>query len=411
MSRASTCLVTLAALSALAIADRPAAAQQALNSWLNTYIDSVAAARIEQNDRAKMPQLPAGTATRSSIIDRANLPDVVGISIALPTAPGADGASQPPATSLSGSPLAIVAALLAGHNPLDPSRYLSSAALRRLGFSTTWETDPTTGSSVPLVQAKVLILDRKNLLDVEGGRTRVAPALAAATRGFGRIKDDVVHILWERVGKPAGADSNTYMAGLENDANLKAALASAGVAGRKAIEEVVEQQIAAFVTVKSVVDSLGQESRRSPELAAGYTQRGSGGTHQSRGALIFDLARSVYDVTANAAYNDSNDPTIGHRASAELALQAIVRLTPDDPMSARAPLSLTLAGSGSKGTTSVDRSGVFKLQALILLPVSDGVNVPLSATWASKSSLVAEDRIVGNVGFSFDLAQIFNAIH
>jgi hypothetical protein len=39
------------------------------------------------------------------------------------------------------------------------------------------------------------------------------------------------------------------------------------------------------------------------------------------------------------------------------------------------------------------------------------VNVPLSATWASKSSLITEKRIVGNVGFSFDVAQIFNALH
>src|SRR5437762_2261686 len=133
----------LCTVALLAITTRSAEAQQKrdLIDWLNQRIDSMVAGRILQNDRGKRPQLPAGSPTRASIIDRANLPEVAGISIALPSAPGPTGGALPPSTSIATSPYMLLA-LAKGDNPLDPTTYLQSKITRRIGLSTTWETDP-----------------------------------------------------------------------------------------------------------------------------------------------------------------------------------------------------------------------------------------------------------------------------
>lgn len=85
------------------------------------------------------------------------------------------------------------------------------------------------------------------------------------------------------------------------------------------------------------------------------------------------------------------------------------RLTPDNSLTGRSPLSFALAGSGGIDTKSSDNN-ILKLQAKLLLPIAEGINVPLSATWANRADLIDEARINGQVGFTFDVAQILSAL-
>lgn len=406
MRRLEQCI----ALAMLALSARAAAAQSnaALTTWLNARIHTIAAARIQQNDPDKTPELPAGTITRASIIDRAKLPDVAGISIAMPTSAGGNGAAQPPATSLATSPY-MLWALFAGHNPLDPSQYVDHAVMRRLGFSATTETDPTTGKSIGVYQAKAIILDRGNPLADPATAKTVDEALGQAAAAIAGLQDTVAKLLWYSVGKPVGVPMVQFINGLAQQPNLSNALDKAGAAVRQQIDALITASIDKFVPLEVALRDAMNASREHPELAAGYTQRGTGGDHESRAVMIYDVGRPYVDVTANLAYNDSLKSIIGHHANLEGALQAILRLSPQDPLDFKAPLSITFAGSLSKGVVGPSRDFIGKLQALILLPVSPGVNVPLSVTWASKPMLIDEKQIVGNIGFSFDIAKIFGA--
>ncbi|HEX7939885.1 MAG TPA: hypothetical protein VF483_12935 [Gemmatimonadaceae bacterium] len=410
LSRAAAVALALTITSEAAA--QGAAAKPDITVWLNNRIDSLVAGRIMQSDRGKAPQLPAGTASRASIIDRAAIPEIAGISVALPSQPGPSGGALPPSTSLGTSPYMLLA-LAQGNNPLDPATYLRSALSRHIGLSTTWDSDPATGKSVPTIQARWQIIDRANPLSLPGEHPKklldsLDKKLDQASKFYGPLQQRVVMILWHRVGEPNGIDSIAYANALTNGENTAKALSAAGAAGLKEIDEAILAVIERFVSVRAAIDDLVSESRKRPQLTLGFTQSGLKDNKSMRVAVIYDIGRPWYDLTFNAIYNNVRAPGVSPENRAEAAVQFLLRLTQDNALAARTPMSIAVAGSGSKSFEG-KRESVFKLQTLMLVPLGDGVNVPLSATWASKASLVQESRVVGNVGFSFDVGQIFNA--
>jgi hypothetical protein len=389
-------------LSAGLLACASGAEAQGFNDWLNARLDSLVAMRIAVRDASKQPLIPVGSTSEASLVDRAAMPDIAGISIQLPDMPGSADNVQTTTASLSGT-VYMVLALLKGRG-LDPGYYLRNAIPRRFGFSATFDTD-TAGRTTTLVQAKVIVLDRGNPLAADSTK-RVSATLARATDAFGRITTAVQDILWERVGRETGEDQIDFLNSLTEPVALRNALAVAGQEGRNAIDHAIEEQLASFEALRTVVDSLKVEARRRPQLSIGLIGN-TGGVEPDRvrAVAIFDLARAGVDVTLNAGYEFVQAASmIAAQHRLEAAGQLYFRLTRDDVLG-RSPMTLALAGSGSFNVEG-NHEKIFRVQSKLVLPVADGFDVPLSVTWASRTELIDEAEIRGHAGFTVDVTRL-----
>lgn len=380
----------------------------AFNDWLNARLDSLVALRLALRDGAKQPDVPAASASGASLVDRAAMPDILGIHVSLPNQPKSGGQGGASAMAFS-STLYALWARLKGKNSLDPGFYHRAALARRVGINATFDTDGATGATTTLLQAKVLILDRGNAIAGAAGLRR---ALAEATSTFGDLRSALEDTLFARVGGPRRQNRAAFINSLEQAGPFREVLAELRRDGLAAIDRMIERALADFVTLRNVVAAAVAESRRRPELAIGLTARAAGTlTERVRAMLIFDyLARPSVDLTLNAGAEHVRATAVTPaRTRLEAAGQLLWRLTPDDRLDGRGPLSATLAisaafdlGAGGERT--------LKVQARWLLPVTEGINVPVSVTWANRTDLIDEDRVQGQLGFSFDTGQIFGSL-
>lgn len=372
---------------------------QGIDTWLSRRIEERVAVRLAAFDPAREMQVPAGVISEANLVDRSRMPDVAGITLKLPTAATATG-SEGTAGSFSFTPY-IVQGLFGG-NPLDPARYLPADKMRRLGLNVTFDSD-TSGNRTTDVQAKFVILERPNPLG------RGLRSLASATQQFGTLSDSVAAILYTSYGSSTGLSRDDFDNTLVQNAAIEAALAAAGPEARELIDALIEDALSSFVALRREVAALADSVRSEPEFAVGLTYNEGGIEPERLGAmLIYDVAGGRYDFTLNAGYERAQETDLTPRRDlVEAAGQVLIRLVSQQPIQPRTATSLTLAGAAHYDLENGD-GVVFKVQARLLLPIADGVNVPLSATWASETDLIEEDEIRGLVGFSFDLGKLLN---
>ena len=58
--------------------------------------------------------------------------------------------------------------------------------------------------------------------------------------------------------------------------------------------------------------------------------------------------------------------------------------------------------------TGTDTIG--KLQAKLKIPIAEGIDLPISVTWANRTELIDEHEVRGQFGFTFDLAGLGKAL-
>jgi hypothetical protein len=312
---------------------RLAAQQVNLNEWLNQRIDSAVAARLATRDGAKQAAVPVASGSDASLVDRAAMPDVVGISLTLPDPPASGSAPATTALSLSGTAYGLWA-FLKGAGLTDTRFYLASKAARRIGISAAFDTNDSLGTT-GLVQVKALVLDRGNPLT---GAQGIGSALGKAGRAFGALKEGVQDLLFERVGKPRGQELPDFVDALAQPEVFANVLAAAGPEGLALIDRAILRSVAAFEGLRQQVGSAVAAARSRPELALG-----------AHPAHIRDLRRSV----AAAAHLRLPGAQLA-RLHGERRVRACARARPDhgaDALSARvAALVSTDARHASRGS-------------------------------------------------------------
>ena len=398
----------LFAMLCVSVCTREAFGQQDLNSWLNARIDSVVAVRVSVRSSSKQPLIPVGSASDANLVDRANMPDISGVSIKLPNEPASTSDTHGAASAISLTPYALWG-IIQG-SPLDPTRYMKLRSLRRVGFSAAFDTD-STGKTSALVQFKVVVIDRGTALDVDGGGA-IRSRLKRATRGFDTIQEFVDSLLYETVGTGRNQSRDDFTNSLAQGGGFAGVLAEAGPNVLNAIDAFITQNIDAFVSLRSTVDSLQTATNSKPEFAIGLTSNNAGLEPSSvRAIAILDVGRGRYDLTFNAGYQHVRaSDTTGDQDRVVAAAQFLWRMTPEDRLTGRSPITLTLAASAAADVNELS-DGLAKVQLRLMLPLAEGVNVPLSATWASKTDLIDESTIRGQIGFTFNITQLLDAIN
>ena len=52
---------------------------------------------------------------------------------------------------------------------------------------------------------------------------------------------------------------------------------------------------------------------------------------------------------------------------------------------------------------------IYKAQGKLTIPIADGIDFPISVTWANRSNLIDEKEVRGQFGFTLDTARLIRA--
>jgi hypothetical protein len=455
----------ISALSLSAFLLTSAAWGESLTVWINKRFAEQATANIgKSNSATKQTGTSSENANPTSLVDHSSAADL--ISFALNQAGLSTGNSDTNSTSATATIFALYAALH-GKDPLDPQFYNEHAALRRVALNLGFDEDGEGAdkNKTRLYGLKWTVLDHRQ--PTEKDTTDLLGKLNSAAFSRGRVDLKVQAYLFKR---PAMRDTirQEYSGFLQNSVLNQGCLGAAGLTGSVdpliehllslgfgndgqliqptlcegryfiqwvnahagstfapselseedliALDRIIGEEIGALVDLNSMTADILERAQTGPQLALIATYKdlpGSG--HSYLGEMTFDYGLSdKLTLTLNGSYEstdgDDSAQTLAEAAadhskdSWKVAGQLRYRLTKETPT--RKAMYLDLAGD----RTDSDGELSYKIQAKTALPLTGGISIPVSVTYASDADLIQEDDVRGQVGFSIDLSKLVESL-
>lgn len=390
------------------------------SDWLNARIKEVAKqdvqARITQRNFSKQSETPSESANTTSLVDRSSASDLVGVALNLAGLNTNSSAMESTSMSATVSLYALRAAA-AQRDPLDPAFYNANRDWRRLsitfGYDYPEDKIGDVNERAIIFGAKYLPYDKRDASDPDNSRDldRISNLLGEANVQAQRLSAavrEIVRAALRRDGRANvdGAESANLYFGPDTWGTTYDNLLSDS--DRQQIDELIKNQIAPFATLTEETSAITDKIHKKPQIAFSYFTKQRKETRPDEHTLgaIFDLGFAPrFTMTLNASFNyvDNKmmEDTKGGKAAAELQVQ-LTR----DKLEGRMPIFLTFSGDGCWMT---DTLPVYRAQAKVSIPLVQGIEIPLSVTYASRTDLIMEADVRGKFGFTFDIARIAQA--
>jgi len=383
-------------------------------------------------------EAPSSSANTTALVDQSTASDLFGAALnlaALATkSPGGN------ASSFSGvSSVYAIKAAIDKHDPLDPAYYTANRSLREVWFTLGAQypdsKSPPNVKPATLAGLKVLLWNQRDL-SAPANRAKIRKVIetsGAANVAFSAIDLATERYLYDKfslyVTFPADLCKDNGVDVAPNICDVKKRIyfklqywtgadkiaASLGNLLRdedlKKIDQIIMENgkaILAFVqTTGDTVDSI----RKAPQLSANFQSTiRSGNAHNAyRAELAFDygLANRL-NLTVNGSY-DYNDlrPMGVIQRGGRFALEGQYAFGSGVQLQSKQPWTLSLSSQGGWKTNT---SPTYETQAKLTIPIADGVDFPISVSYASRTALIKEADVRGKFGFTFDLSKILNAV-
>jgi len=178
----------------------------------------------------------------------------------------------------------------------------------------------------------------------------------------------------------------------------------------KAVDEFIDQQLTdaeliAFRNLNESARNAVENIRRAPQLSLAFTTKQRRvGIDEYLGTLIFDygLADRI-NVTLNAAYSYNDSQFIGGDLRGfKFGGQMRFQLTRENLLGKK-PLFFDVATQGSWMNNT---DAIYKAQGKLTIPIADGIDFPISVTYANRTNLIDEKEVRGQFGFTLDTARL-----
>jgi hypothetical protein len=443
-----------------------------LNSRVDERVKSFTQARIDLRSNVNQSESPSLGDSSTSLVDQSSASDLIGAAMNL-AGLGQNGGNGGKEGDTSASVSATAYSLystLRGADPLDPAFYNAHRGWRQVSITLGFEkgqknTDGSSTEDTTIAGAKWLIIHRRDAaLGANNDRLKkVYRYLKEASVGLAQVNRDVKNYILVnptmRDRLPIVGDvrfflqtqvqeSKSFTAAdkqialrlsqrpesewfdfeKEDDfANIRQAidvflqkkyfvkegfpalLKALGDEGLKDIDRFIDQKVDIFANLDAETQRAVEEIRRAPQLSLAFTSKlRKQGADEYRGQLIFDYG--VHDrinLTLNAGYDYKNSRLIGaDTRAARFAGQLQFQMTPEKRLAGRTPLYFYL---GSEGNWSSGNDFIYKLQGKVKIPIAEGIDLPLSLTYANRTALINEKDVRGQFGFTFDTARLFRA--
>jgi hypothetical protein len=181
----------------------------------------------------------------------------------------------------------------------------------------------------------------------------------------------------------------------------------------KAVDELLDRtlkdsELKEFTDLDDVTRDAVERIRRAPQFSVGFlTKQRRIGIDEYLGQLIFDygLANRV-NLTLNGAYRYNDTNVIGGDVrGASFSGQLRFQLNRENLLGKK-PFFFDLSTQGNwmNGTDSI-----YKAQGKLTIPIADGIEFPISVTYANRTELIKEKEVRGQFGFTVDTARLIRA--
>ena len=180
-----------------------------------------------------------------------------------------------------------------------------------------------------------------------------------------------------------------------------------------AIDQFIDQQLtdAELVAFRNLDDRAREavESiRRAPQLAVAFTTKQRRiGIDEYLGSVIFDYGvADRINLTLNGSYTYNDSAVLGGDLRGfKFAGQLKFQLNRENLLGKK-PMFFDISTQGS-WMNNVD--AIYKAQGKLTIPIADGIEFPVSVTWANRTSLIDEKEVRGQFGFTLDTARLIRA--
>jgi hypothetical protein len=404
-------------------ASKPCSSPVSLSAWINCRVEQIAAAKINQRGTTKQVETPSIAENTTSLVEQSQSPDLFGIALNLA---GLESKTTGEEKNTSGTITASTYAAFAAaskNDPLDPAFYQEHANLRRFSFTLGRELpddkNTKTNNRATIVGFKYLIINKRDA-SLDRNKKQLAiigqDLLPTATVDFLNTSKDIENYLYKELaptlGLPIPATPATTISFLNVNLgpNLQATLNQLTEKQNKDVDEIIAKRITSKVNLIDASQKAIETIRRAPQLSFTVQSklRSGNGTDVYRGGLTFDygIYRRI-NLTLNATYDYQDNKVIGgDLRGGRIAGETFFQLTPEKNIfSGKDPWLFSIAGEGKwMSNTPSAYTGQLKLT----IPVFDGVNFPISVSFANRKGLIKESTIRGRFGFTFDIAKLIN---
>jgi hypothetical protein len=441
------------------------------NNWLSNRIDerikASSQAKIDQRSNVNQTEAPSVSDNSTSLVDQSSASDLIGVALNLAgLTKGTNNSDEKNSAAVTATAYSLYSALR-GEEPLDPSFYNRHRNWRRLSFTLGFEKGQPNASGqntqdTTIAGAKYLIVARRDASYHQRELGVVYENLKAAAVNFAqltkehknfllfadptmrnklRIADDVRFFIQSQIDSAStnSDDKKEYEALLKQPeevwfdfakedefANVRQdikkmidnkwlgkgfenLLKALGDDGLKQIDQFIDAKLEAFTNLNNASRRAIEKIRRAPQFSLSFQSKLSKqGPDEYMGEAIFDYG--VHDrvnLTLNGGYVYKNSKIVGgDLRSARFAGQLQFQVTPEKSLVGRSPLYFYLASEGNwvSGTKSI-----FKLQGKVKIPIAEGIDLPLSLTYANRTELIKDKDVRGQFGFTIDTAKLFRA--
>lgn len=204
-----------------------------------------------------------------------------------------------------------------------------------------------------------------------------------------------------------------YRTEFENEflgANYREKLGQETVA---AIDEFMDRTLTAaelkeFTDLDDLTREAVESIRRAPQLSLAFlTKQRRIGIDEYLGELIFDYGvANRINLSLNGAYRYKDTKVIGGDVRGfSFSGQLRFQLNRENLLGKK-PLFFDVATQGN-WMNGVD--SIYKAQGKLTIPIADGIDFPVSVTYANRTELINEKEVRGQFGFTIDTARLIRA--
>jgi hypothetical protein len=392
---------------------------QGFDQWINCRLERVIVAAAGPTGGEKQAEAPSVADDSPTLVDASSASDFVGFGVTLlrlRNAPADEADSAAGGTTITATAYSLLAAAY-GRDPLgDRDFYYEHANWRRVSFTLGRQPAREDGqglnSDATITGAKVILLDLRELAR-DDNVAEIQEAVNAAAVNFANLRSSVLETL--RAGLASDSTPEAFLTTSMGAANFKATLERVDAELLEQVDAVILTRIAAEAAMRDAISAKIAEVKRRPQISLAWASslRDATAPNQHRVAGIIDYGMAPrLDFSANVGFDfieekdlvlPPDTPTSVARVAAALKLALAERrgrLALDQP--------ITLALSADLQWASSDTS--FRTQLKLDFPVTGGITIPISLTWADRPELIDEKEVRGTFGFTIDTSKLAAAM-
>lgn len=392
-----------------------------LPEYVDCEVKRLVRERLMQSDDTRQAEAPAASQNSTTLVNRSSAPDTVGMSFTPNTLATRSRASKSTDMSVTVSLYALYA-LVTSRNPYNENFYEDNTSrFRRISFAF-GRSFPEGKTAVPAqgsytYQGKFVLTKSRDVGDPSNTKQlRDLVDLLKQTAGasvYGTIFHEIQKYLYDQVGgdKPPKAEPpDAFITLTRKPDELHKMFAQLTKYDRAKIDAIIEESIQSQGALLSKTEEIIRDITRRTQIAFAFTARISKGIGANlyREELIFDKPLfGTFSGTVNTSYDFQNalSKTGLNRHIGRFVGAIQTPLGKSSWLPSKKPFSIGVSGEGDWGTNGTP---IYRAQFKLTIPIVAGLNLPLSFTYANRTSVPLAD-VKGQMGIVADFGKLSKA--